>query len=66
MATTLKRTKFGPKKTGMGTGVGGGDGPEKVNRVKAFFEEHPNMSVRPAADVLGVRVHDLNLDIISL
>ena len=55
---TLKRTKFGPQKTGMGTGVGGRDGQDKVERVKAHFLAHPNETCRGAAPKLGVCVYD--------
>ena len=60
MKTELKRTTFGPPKTGFGFGIGGGDGRAKVDRVKAYFEENPESSCREAADVLQVRhMHDL-------
>ena len=54
MKTELKRTDFG-KKTGYGFGRGGGDGPDKVDRVRAHFEENPESSVRVAANELQVR-----------
>ena len=56
MKTDLKRTKFGPPKTGFGFGVGGGDGQDKVDRVRAHFEANPEDHVRPAAAALQVRL----------
>ena len=53
MKTELKRTNFGAK-TGSGFGHGGGDGPDRVDRVKAFFEENPKKSTNQAAEELQV------------
>ena len=53
LKTELKRTKFG-EKTGFGFGHGGGDGRDRVDRVKAFFEENPKKSTTQAAEELQV------------
>ena len=54
LKTEQKRTTFGPPKTGIGRGQGGGDGQDKIDRVKAFFEENPKKSTAQAADELQV------------
>ena len=54
LKTELKRVKYGPPKTGFGFGIGGGDGRDKVDRVKAYFEANPKHSTPMAADALQV------------
>ena len=48
--------KYGPPKTGFGFGIGGGDGRDKVDRVKAYFEANPKHSTPMAAEALQVRL----------
>ena len=56
MGMKLGRNKYGPDKTGMGTGVGGGDGQVNIDRVRDLFTATPNQSCRGASPVLGVRM----------